>query len=339
MALITLGDVQYESIAFADVLNNSFEKQKGLLSGNILQEIPSDLITDHGNFVQIPEWKYIGDDTMTNVASDTALTAKDTGTFSQIAPVLQLEIAYSTEQLKSIAGSKYDAFDEIAVKLGELAASNLQTFAFSAIKGIFATALGTTHSYTVVSDTGITTKTITMPALNKAKLKLGDKRTSLKSIVAHSKVLTDAQNDGLLRETVLGDAMYSGQTISTLSGMRPFEDDAVYVNTTADPDEYSSYLFGDGAIGYKYMPRLQNRLSGAILAPAGGFTIELARDANKGGGQDFLYFRTNLVLLARGLAFSTSVVNPTASQLATGSNWTKVNTVDKDIRMVQLITQ
>jgi len=67
--------------------------------------------------------------------------------------------------------------------------------------------------------------------------------------------------------------------------------------------------------------------------------VELNRVATTNGGQDQFITRASFVTHVPGVAWAgTSTGNPTNTALATGSNWSKVASDDKLIRIVELQT-
>ena len=81
--------------------------------------------------------------------------------------------------------------------------------------------------------------------------------------------------------------------------------------------EYTTYLFGDGAIEYTNC---------GAKVPA-----EMARDPKTNGGQDTLYNRQRKCFAPYGISFTKAHMSsnsPTNAELEDGANWELVNTND-----------
>ena len=95
-----------------------------------------------------------------------------------------------------------------------------------------------------------------------------------------------------------------------------------YEKTAAGPTQYTTYIFGDGAIEFTNC--------GAKVPYA------MARDEKTNGGQDTLYSRQRKCFAPYGISFtqdSMASLSPTNAELETGSNWELVNSKDATGRL------
>jgi hypothetical protein len=147
----------------------------------------------------------------------------------------------------------------------------------------------------------------------------------------HSKVATALAGLDLLEFRKFTDAngIQRNLNIADINGMTVIVDDGVpTVNSTSasGQKEYTTYLFGTGAIQY---------------APAKVDTpVETARDAKTAGGHDELITRVRETLHPNGFKFvvpSGMTASPTNAQLGAVANWDIVAN-PKGIAMARIIS-
>lgn len=151
---------------------------------------------------------------------------------------------------------------------------------------------------------------------------LGDAAGKLTAIAMHSKVYSGLQKQNLIEFEPtnvqdIGWGTYLGKTVIV-------DDGCPRVAGTTSGFKYTSYLFGQGAIGMG---------DGAAPVPT-----ETDRDSL--AGQDILINRRHYLLHPRGVAFQSASVagsSPTNTELATASNWNRVYS-KKNVRLAALVT-
>lgn len=333
MASTALTDINFQGEVFRDRMAGEFTNKVRLLSTGMLANATTALSNGIGissGYTQsIPHWNTLSG-AMTQITSGGTLTPDALGDYKDTAVYVEREKAIQAEQwLTFIANA--DPTEETAKQLGMYLAVELQRTGVQVLKGVFATALASTHSHNANSN-------ISAQAVLKAKYKLGDSNKDLTDIVMHSAVEHDAVTEKLISyggKTENNDAYSSGST-GDLMGMTPHSDD----DLTATAGVYSSYLGAKSSMIYVYRPRTsavynnQNR----FLISANGIVaeVELVRDSLTSGGQDIIVFRTSFLVHVPGVAWN-STGNPTDAALATGSNWTK-KADNKLIRVAELKT-
>lgn len=110
-------------------------------------------------------------------------------------------------------------------------------------------------------------------------------------------------------------------TIPTYMGKQVIEDDGMPVSGTGADRIYTTYIFGQGAVGYgQKSPKVP---------------VEVERQALKGMGQEYLVHRRQWVLHIRGIKWKGTSAGPTPTnaELANVANWERVYD-PKHIRVV-----
>ena len=151
--------------------------------------------------------------------------------------------------------------------------------------------------------------------------KLGDQGEKLTAVCMHSKVYYDLVERRAVDFVVAGDAnggaatasggsiagAFGNPSVPTFMGLRVIVSDDVTTTGSGASTEYSTFFFTQGAVASGEQLALQTETDRDILAKSDAMSIDL----------HYCYHPV-------GSKFSTSVTNPTRSQLETVGNWTKV---------------
>lgn len=153
----------------------------------------------------------------------------------------------------------------------------------------------------------------------------GDNKGKFSLVIMHSVVATRLENLNLLGhlkytdtngiQRDLGLATWNGRTVIIDDSMPTASE-----GTTNKHTLYTTYVLGDGAIGWEEV--------GAKVP------FEMARDPYTGGGQDTLISRKRTAVSVAGISYlktSQASNSPTNSELENGSNWELVNDGTKAI--------
>jgi hypothetical protein len=138
---------------------------------------------------------------------------------------------------------------------------------------------------------------------------LGDEQGGLTGVAVHSLTLKAMVKADLI------DYVADSQgklTIPTYMGKTVIEDDSMPVSGAGATRVFTTYIFGQGAIGYgEKSPKVP---------------VEVERQALKGMGQEYIVNRRQWVMHPRGVKWkgSSAGVTPTNAELATGTNWERV---------------
>lgn len=270
-------------------------------------------------YFNMPFWKDLnGDDESLEDTQGWALTPDKIEAGQDMATQLFRGKAWSATDL-----SKTMSGDDPMGAIGDLVAQywnrRMQAALISTLKGAFSVITGT-HVNDISGGSGEAAK-ISGAAIVDTMSKLGDAHEVLTGMVMHSVPYFNLVKQGLLEDVrdAQGNVLYKAYL-----GKRIIVDDGVPVDTSGDSPKYTTYLFGQGAIGYA---------EGSPEHPT-------ETDRDKLAGEDILINRKHFVLHPRGIKFTNHTVEktaPTNAELALTANWAKVYE-DKDIRMVALIT-
>ena len=263
-----------------------------------------------GAFINMPYWNDLeGDD---EVHVDTGdLTPQKFTSGKDIAVVIgRAKSWYVTDLAKELAGS--DPMADIGDKVARFWSRMRQKALINTLTGAFGAASMSTNVKDISGETGAAAVISQNTTVDAAQL-LGDHKENLSGIVMHSAVEAKLAKDQAI--VYIQEAGVSDR-VRTYMGKRVIVDD----NMPNSAGVYTTYLFGQGAIGYAPAP---------VEAP-----VEVARDALGSGGQDVLVVRNHYIQHPRGIKWNVTTQTPSNAQLATGTNWLKVYNT-KDIRIVQ----
>lgn len=186
------------------------------------------------------------------------------------------------------------------------------------------------HTYDISApDGGATTEEMCMSAttLNSAIQKAcGDNKQKFSLVFCHSAVSTNLENlkliaylkytdaDGIERDLNMG--TWNGRLV-VIDDSMPTE---VKTNEGVSYTEYTTYILGEGAIGFEDV--------GAKVP------YEMVRDAKTHGGEDTLISRKRHAVSVAGISYlkaSQATNSPTNAELEKGVNWSLVNDEEKAI--------
>lgn len=330
MAQTALTDVNFQSNAFLDTLTGEFTNQVGLLNA-IAMEAPDAYVDPNqkGQFITLPKWNTLSGD-LEVITTGVDVTLNKLTDYIDKSVWLERQVAFSAEEIVTIvAGAQKDPTKETATQFAKYMAEKLVGTIYAMLKGVFATTLATTH----VFDDYTAGNTINQNGLVAAKQKLGDNSGFLTALCTHSKVASDALVAGIVREATRGgapDPFITG-SMPTILGMNIQESDLL----APVADLYNTFIGRPGSIIYKFGKRDKPMLSNANIIQLGNnIDMELYRNSINSGGIDALIFRMRMMVHVPGVSWNVTTVSPTDAQLATGSNWNKVVSDNKLIKLV-----
>ena len=275
-------------------------------------------------YFNMPFWNDLtGDDESLEDTQGWALTPDKITAGQDMATQLFRGKAWSATDLsRTLSG------DDPMAAIGDLVAGywsrRMQAALISTLKGAF-TVIADTHINSIAIEDGANaadTNKVSGSAIVDTMSKLGDAHEVLTGIVMHSVVYFNLVKQGLVEDVrdTNGNVLYKAYL-----GKRIIVDDGVPVeNGTTSGKKYTTYLFGNGAIGYA----------------EGSPEVPTETDRDTLAGEDILINRKHFVLHPRGIKFTNHTVTgtaPTNTELALGTNWSKVYS-DKHIRMVAMVT-
>lgn len=325
MAPTRIADVIVPSVFNPYVVQRSMELSALVAAGIISNNPELDaLATAGGRTVNMPFWNDLtGDD---EVLSDTTALTPQNITSDQDVAALQLRgKAWAANDLAA-ALSGDDPMGQIANLVAAFWARKRQKVLLATLRGAFAAAnmTGNVHDIATANEAASVTNSFTAETFIDAKGKLGDAADdNLSAIAVHSATFRSLEKQDLIefvQPSTPGPLQATG--VPTYQGRRVIVDDGMpVVNVAGTPayNEYTSYLFGPGAIGLG---------NGAAPVPT-----ETDRDSL--AGDDILINRQHFLLHPRGVKWQGSPVGaaPSNAELETGTNWTRVYDT-KNVRIV-----
>jgi hypothetical protein len=300
-------------------------QKSDLFQSGIVKAVPDlALGVGQGNrIINMPYWNDLSgaDETLSD---NGALTPEKITSGQDVATQLFRGKAWSTNDLAATMSG-----DDPMGAIGELVSNywtlRMQDALISTLKGVFGGTLSTSHVNNLAIEAGLTataSNKISGGAIVDTLSKLGDAHGSLTGIVMHSVPYFNLVKQDLIQYVKSSDGTVN---IPTYMDKRVIVDDSCpVVAGSTSGFKYTSYLFGEGAIGYA----------------EGQPEVPTETDRDSLAGNDILINRKHYILHPRGVKFNNVTVAgaaPTNAELETVGNWTKVYQ-DKQIRMVALIT-
>jgi hypothetical protein len=312
MAVTQISDVVVPSV-FAPYVIERTATLSALWQSGVVAPVPGlNLNGAQGGFqINMPFWQDL-------TGSDEVLSDSGSLTPAKITAARDISVlhargkAWSTNDLaKALSG------DDPMRAIGDLVAAywarRMQDLLISTLKGAFlgTNMSGLVHDISAESgDAAVIGGETTIDAMQK----LGDAKGKLTAFAMHSAVEAKLAKDDMI---VYEKDSTGSPVVPTYLGKRVIVDDSMPVSSGT----YTSYLFGEGAIGY-----------GEGNAPV---PVETDRDSL--AGNDILINRRHFVLHPRGvkwLGASVAGDAPTNTEAETAANWERAYEA-KNIRIVQ----
>ncbi|EQK46902.1 putative coat protein [[Clostridium] bifermentans ATCC 19299] len=263
-----------------------------------------------GRLINMPYWKDLnGDDEVLD--DNGALTPGKITAGQDVAALLMRGKAWSVNDLAT-ALSGDDPMKAIGDLVAEYWARQRQKTLLAVLKGVFASSTMSGNVHDISSLEGDLAK-INGTSFIDAKTKLGDASDKLTAVAMHSTVFAELEKQNLIQyipnsQGVVDFPSYLGRKVIVDDGC------------PKDGDVYTTYLFGQGAIG-----------EGNGAAP-----VPTETDRDSLAGEDILINRQHFLLHPRGVKFTDSSVakkSPSNAELANQANWNRVYE-NKNIRIV-----
>jgi hypothetical protein len=295
------------------IVPTEFNKYVELLTTEKSRLFQSGIITDltsvidaqiEGKTVNMPFFNDLDTSDAEVVINDTTdLTVSGITTGQDVAVKLLRAKAFgSTDLAGDLAGA--DPIDAIANRFAEWWNRRFQAALLSTLSG----AMGAASMAANVNDISALTggaEYFDADSFVDAVFKLGDEAGGLTAVAVHSQTLKSMVKADLI------DFVPDSQgklTVPTYLGKTVLVDDGMPVSGGV----YTTYIFGNGAIGYG--------------AKAPKVPVEVERQALKGMGQEYIVHRRQWVMHPRGVKWVGTAAGPTPTngELATATNWTRV---------------
>jgi hypothetical protein len=323
MAPTRIADVIVPEVFNPYVVQRTAELSALQAAGIISNDAQLDaLAASGGRLINMPFWNDLtGSD---EVLSDTtALTPQNITAAQDVAALLMRGKAWAANDLAAALSG-----DDPMARIGDLVAAfwarQRQKTLISTLRGVFASASMAGNVHDIGTNTDANAADFDAASFIDAVQKLGDAKDRLTAVSMHSAVHSSLSK----KDLIATERDSEGRFISTFMGHAVIVDDGHPVEVrdvdpTATVDNrnvYTSYIFGEGAIGLG---------NGAAPVPT-----ETDRDSL--AGDDILINRQHFVLHPRGAAFQSASVagsSPTNAELEVAANWNRVYE-SKNIRIV-----
>lgn len=311
MASTKISDIIVPEVFNPYVVQRTAELSKLVQSGIIVPDPELDkLATSGGKLINMPYFKDLdGDDEV--LSDDSALTVNSIKSGKDVAALLMRGKAWGVNDLaKALSGA--DPMKAIGDLVAGYWARMKQKTLIATLKGVFAATSMAANVYDISALEGDAAK-ISGKEFIVAKNKLGDNSEKLTAVAMHSATFTALEQQNLIQYLPNSEGVVE---FPTYMGKRVIVDDGCPVET----DVYTTYLFGQGAIG-----------EGNGQAP-----VPTETDRDSLAGEDILINRQHFILHPRGVKFTNASVtgdSPSNTELATKENWERVYD-PKQIRIV-----
>lgn len=327
MAKTTVSDVIIPSVFAPYFINRTAEKSALFRSGIIGTDAELDRIASgEGNTFNLPFWDDLSG-ASEGLSDSSALTVGNITADKDVAVKHFRGRAWSANDLaKYLAGS--NPMEAIGDLVATYWARRMQKdILIPTLKGVFATALASSHTHDVAIEDGDNAAAANLigddQVIEAITGLLGDAWEEIEGLVMHSVPFKRLQKLDLIEFAPISE---QDIMIPRFLGREVIVDDGVPTQAGGNSGtKYTTYLFGRGSVGF------------GDGGPVASEAAETDRDVL--AGDDILVTRRHFILHPRGLAFTgtPSGQTPTTGELETGGNWTK-KYEDKQIRITQLIT-
>lgn len=331
MADTRISDVVVPEEFTAYIVQNSMAANALVQSGVMVPNgvIGAQLAAGSDSFT-VPNWFDLGDDEADVVSDDPAVdsTPRKLSTGKQVVRKSYLHNSWSAMNLASeLAGS--DAMMHIQARAAAYWSRQAQKRLVASLNGILADNVANDSGDMILDIHGATNADVTdatkfsAASLIDATKTLGDALKQLTAVAMHSDTYRAALKNDLI--ATLTDSQ--GVPFQTFRGLAVVVDDglpytpAAGALTTDAAAQYTTILFGAGAVGY------------GVAEPnvAAGTEIENKPSAGNGGGQQILHSRLNLTVHPAGFSWldgsggsAIAGASPTLAELAAAAHWNRV---------------
>lgn len=312
----TVADVIVPEVFNPYVIERTAELS-ALVQSGIIETSPEldKLASGGGRLISMPYWQDLaGEDELLSDTRDLT-PAKIEAKQDQAVLLMRGRAWAATDLAKALSGD--DPMGAIANLVADYWARRRQATLLAILQGVFAASdnsmVGNTHDISADQNES----TWTAETFIDASYCLGDAESKLTGVMVHSATLASLRKQDLIEFAPDSEGK---PTIPTYMGKRVIVDDGC---PAAKNGVYTSYLFGQGAIGL-----------GNAMPPV---ATEVGR--NQLGGVDYLINRQHFILHPRGVKWKDEVVsqdtpmNPSNEDLANGENWSRVYEA-KNVRIV-----
>lgn len=286
---------------FAKYSIQQTKEKSALFQSGIISDLPeAQLLNQNGGAaITVPHWNDLDGESEV-LSEDKALEAAKITAGYDVAILHARGKMWGANDLAQVLSGD-DPLGAIASLTGAYWARQMQKILLSSLKGVFSGTEMTKNQLDITGKSG-NAAVISGASFIDAAYRLGDNVEALTAVAMHSATAAALAKQGLI-ETIRdadGTVLYK-----TFMDKRVIVDDGM----PKDGDTFTTYLFGNGAVGYS-----------EVTHP---MPIETDRDS--AAGVNYLLNRRLFVLHPRGIRWNGAVgIAPDNAGLETASNWKRV---------------
>lgn len=315
----TLQDIINPTALFENyVVNRTSELSAIFQSGIITRDSKFDqLASEAAQVHNMPFFTDLNGDSE-DIVEGTSLTEAKIGSKMDTSTTIRRAKMWGATDLSAqLAGT--DPMSAIGDLVAGFWARDHQKELLNILDGVFAATSMSDHVLDISGKTG-KAAAFSGEAFIDAMQLMGDARNSLTAVVMHSATKSYLDKLNLIQTIRQSDAV----SFDTYMGRRVIVDDSC----PAAAGNYTTYLFGEGAIAY------------GVGSPVGLVPVEVDRDKRKGSGVNYLISRKAFIMHPRGVAWKnktrTHAESVSRTELKDAGNWERVYE-PKQIRIVKFV--
>lgn len=315
----TLQDIINPTALFENyVVNRTSELSAIFQSGIITRDSKFDqLASEAAQVHNMPFFTDLNGDSE-DIVEGTSLTEAKIGSKMDTSTTIRRAKMWGATDLSAqLAGT--DPMSAIGDLVAGFWARDHQKELLNILDGVFAATSMSDHVLDISGKTG-KAAAFSGEAFIDAMQLMGDARNSLTAVVMHSATKSYLDKLNLIQTIRQSDAV----SFDTYMGRRVIVDDSC----PAAAGNYTTYLFGEGAIAY------------GIGSPVGLVPVEVDRDKRKGSGVNYLISRKAFIMHPRGVAWKNKTrahaESVSRAELKDAGNWERVYE-PKQIRIVKFV--
>lgn len=315
----TLQDIINPTALFENyVVNRTSELSAIFQSGIITRDSKFDkLASEAAQVHNMPFFTDLNGDSE-DIVEGTSLTEAKIGSKMDTSTTIRRAKMWGATDLSAqLAGT--DPMSAIGDLVAGFWARDHQKELLNILDGVFAATSMTDHVLDISGKTG-KAAAFSGEAFIDAMQLMGDARNSLTAVVMHSATKSYLDKLNLIQTIRQSDAV----SFDTYMGRRVIVDDSC----PAAAGNYTTYLFGEGAIAY------------GVGSPVGLVPVEVDRDKRKGSGVNYLISRKAFIMHPRGVAWKNKTrahaESVSRAELKDAGNWERVYE-PKQIRIVKFV--
>lgn len=315
----TLQDIINPTALFENyVVNRTSELSAIFQSGIITRDSKFDqLASEAAQVHNMPFFADLNGDSE-DIVEGTSLTEAKIGSKMDTSTTIRRAKMWGATDLSAqLAGT--DPMSAIGDLVAGFWARDHQKELLNILDGVFAATSMSDHVLDISGKTG-KAAAFSGEAFIDAMQLMGDARNSLTAVVMHSATKSYLDKLNLIQTIRQSDAV----SFDTYMGRRVIVDDSC----PAAAGNYTTYLFGEGAIAY------------GVGSPVGLVPVEVDRDKRKGSGVNYLISRKAFIMHPRGVAWKNKTrahaESVSRTELKDAGNWERVYE-PKQIRIVKFV--